>query len=99
MPPVLDPQLKRVLAERIKYYNQLGIYDFYRRPVVESSTIQPEQREQMNAKEVIAAGAGAKNFEDAPPKTEGTPAPTAKGAPNHYGKFGGRRGVQHVKRW
>jgi uracil-DNA glycosylase family 4 len=33
----LDPQLKRALAERIRYYNELGIYDFYRREVVESS--------------------------------------------------------------
>jgi len=36
--PTLDPQLKRALAERIRFYNELGIYDFYRReglPVVE----------------------------------------------------------------
>ena len=31
MPSTLDPQLKRALAERIRYYNELGIYDFYRR--------------------------------------------------------------------
>ncbi|MGH9510625.1 MAG: uracil-DNA glycosylase [Terriglobales bacterium] len=29
---VLDPQLKRALADRIHFYNELGIYDFYRRP-------------------------------------------------------------------
>ena len=28
---VLDPQLKRALADRVRYYNELGIYDFYRR--------------------------------------------------------------------
>jgi uracil-DNA glycosylase len=27
----LNPQLRRSLAERIRYYNELGIYDFYRR--------------------------------------------------------------------
>ena len=27
----LDPQLRRALTERIRYYNELGIYDFYRR--------------------------------------------------------------------
>ena len=27
----LDPQLRRALADRIRYYNELGIYDFYRR--------------------------------------------------------------------
>src|SRR5215468_621588 len=29
----LHPQLSRALAERLRYYNDLGIYDFYRRPV------------------------------------------------------------------
>jgi uracil-DNA glycosylase family 4 len=28
---VLDPDLRRALAERVRYYNELGIYDFYRR--------------------------------------------------------------------
>ena len=27
----LDPQLRRALADRVRYYNELGIYDFYRR--------------------------------------------------------------------
>jgi len=31
MPRTLDPELRRALAERIRYYNGLGIYDFYRR--------------------------------------------------------------------
>ena len=31
MPRTLDPELRRALAERIRYYNELGIYDFYRR--------------------------------------------------------------------
>jgi uracil-DNA glycosylase len=31
MPSVQDPDLRRALAERIRYYNELGIYDFYRR--------------------------------------------------------------------
>ena len=29
----LDPQLRRALADRIRFYNDLGIYDFYRRPI------------------------------------------------------------------
>jgi uracil-DNA glycosylase len=33
MARVLDPQFKRALAERIRFYNELGIYDFYRRDV------------------------------------------------------------------
>jgi DNA polymerase len=31
MPRTLDPELRRVLAARIRYYNEMGIYDFYRR--------------------------------------------------------------------
>jgi DNA polymerase len=29
----LDPELKRALRERVRHYNDLGIYDFYRRNV------------------------------------------------------------------
>jgi uracil-DNA glycosylase family 4 len=56
----LDPQLKRALAERVRYYNELGIYDFYRRePAIadtgttqnaeihERPSIQAEQRDLM----------------------------------------------------
>jgi uracil-DNA glycosylase family 4 len=43
MSPTLDPQLKRALADRIRYYNELGIYDFYRRET--TVQIQPEERE------------------------------------------------------
>jgi uracil-DNA glycosylase len=33
MPRTLDPDIRRALAARIRYYNEMGIYDFYRRPV------------------------------------------------------------------
>jgi DNA polymerase len=32
MSPALDPELRRALAARIRYYNEMGIYDFYRQP-------------------------------------------------------------------
>jgi len=32
MPRTLDPELRRALAARIRYYNEMGIFDFYRRP-------------------------------------------------------------------
>ncbi len=32
MPRTLDPELRLALAARIRYYNEMGIYDFYRRP-------------------------------------------------------------------
>jgi uracil-DNA glycosylase len=58
LPRTLDPQLRRALAERIRFYNELGIYDFYRReaadgdvrsssPVPAIPDLQPEQREEM----------------------------------------------------
>jgi uracil-DNA glycosylase family 4 len=31
MPRTLDPELRRALTDRIRYYNEMGIYDFYRR--------------------------------------------------------------------
>jgi len=33
MPRTLDPELRRALTARIRYYNEMGIYDFYHRPV------------------------------------------------------------------
>jgi uracil-DNA glycosylase family 4 len=35
---MLDPELRRALVARIRYYNEMGIYDFYRQPVNESAT-------------------------------------------------------------
>jgi uracil-DNA glycosylase len=67
MPRVLDAKLKQALADRIRYYNELGIYDFYRREFSESlepheagasisanSSIQSEEREEMTAKSKAA---------------------------------------------
>jgi DNA polymerase len=31
MPRTLDPELRKALADRIRFYNELGVYDFYRR--------------------------------------------------------------------
>jgi uracil-DNA glycosylase family 4 len=85
MAGVLDPQLKRALAERLRYYNELGIYDFYRRePAVtdpstmqdaelyESPSIQPEQRDLMTprSKATIAVPVEENTFEVAIPKGE-----------------------------
>ena len=33
MSPTLDPELRRALAAHIRYYQEMGIYDFYRRPI------------------------------------------------------------------
>jgi len=42
MAKVLDPQMQRALAERLAYYRELGIYDFYKRPVEEGAEQQVE---------------------------------------------------------
>jgi uracil-DNA glycosylase len=61
MPRLLDPELKRALTERIRYYNELGIYDFYCREVTlperadQESPIQPEQREEMSPRRATVA--------------------------------------------
>jgi uracil-DNA glycosylase len=85
MAGVLDPQLKRALAERLRYYNELGIYDFYRRePAVanpsrtqdaenyDSPSIRPEQRDLMTprSKATIAVPVEENTFEVASPKAE-----------------------------
>lgn len=43
MARVLDPQLKRALSDRIRYYNELGIYDFYRRESSDEETSQANE--------------------------------------------------------
>jgi DNA polymerase len=85
MAGVLDPQLKHALAERVRYYNELGIYDFYRRePAIadtgttqdaeihESPSIQPEQRDLMTprSKAAIAVPVEENISEVAMPKPE-----------------------------
>jgi uracil-DNA glycosylase len=67
----LSPDLRRALTERIRYYRELGIYDFYRHepapsevsaePGFQSATaspatsIQPEQREEMSPRKSALA--------------------------------------------
>jgi uracil-DNA glycosylase len=71
MPRILDPELRRALAARIRYYNEMGIYDFYRREtpgevatvaaeaagagVPVVATSQPESREEMGPRKAAAA--------------------------------------------
>ena len=39
MPKPLDPQTKKHLASRVNYYREMGIHDFYRRPVEEGTEL------------------------------------------------------------
>ncbi len=83
MPHSLDPDLRRALAERVRYCHEMGVYDFYRRGSrvsesaatadvdVVSSTF-PELREEMAARKptVVAKVAEADIFETLTPKAE-----------------------------
>jgi uracil-DNA glycosylase len=87
MPRTLDPQLKHALADRIRYYNELGIYDFYRResseaadPVTPSDLqIPTEQRELMTprARAAVAVPAETELFEVAKPESRAADPVTA----------------------
>jgi DNA polymerase len=67
MPTALDPELRRALAERVRYCHEMGIYDFYRREprvseIVVSAVVElddlstPEElREEMPAKKTVVA--------------------------------------------
>jgi DNA polymerase len=71
MAPTLDPKLRRAITDRIRYYNELGIYDFYRREPAVSSTvpeIQPETRETMTSRPAVLPTEDL--FEAAIPKPE-----------------------------
>ena len=81
----LDPDLRRAVAARVRFYNELGIYDFYRREAVSVAESepdmsepampfipQPELREQMPARKSAAVATVAEEniFEVLAPKPE-----------------------------
>lgn len=45
MPRVLDPTTRQALAERLRFYRDLGLTDFYRRPVDEAMVAQLEDEQ------------------------------------------------------
>src|ERR1700730_16801499 len=90
MTHTLDPDLRRALAERVRYCREMGIYEFYRREpqVPESATATSaaeidlysppqEQREEMPAKKsvVIAKVADENIFEVLTPSEQGVADP------------------------
>ena len=57
MPSTLDPETRRALTERIRFYHELGVYDFYRRgsaagaaETISQIDPDPETREEMPVK-------------------------------------------------
>jgi len=66
MPRTLEPELRRALAERVRYCHEMGIYDFYRRESAapdetSSSTFRPELREEMSPRKSAAVSTIADN--------------------------------------
>jgi len=58
MPTSLDLQLRRALADRIRYYRELGIYDFYRRQTatpLQPLAVDAESQEPMPKSKSVAA--------------------------------------------
>jgi uracil-DNA glycosylase len=86
VPLIQNPDFRRALADRIRYYNELGIYDFYRRErseaqpeaalvAVESQVVvtpRPEQREEMSPRKsaAVAKPAAESIFEVLTPRAE-----------------------------
>jgi uracil-DNA glycosylase len=80
MPRTLDSQLKLALADRIRYYNELGIYDFYRRETIVQ--IEPEEREPLpraKATSVTPAVAGKEELVEISTQPESTFTDPAQG--------------------
>jgi uracil-DNA glycosylase family 4 len=73
----LESELRQALAERVRYYRELGIYDFYRRErsapdETPSLTFQPEILEEMAARKSVVVPVVVEDniFEIAAPKPE-----------------------------
>jgi DNA polymerase len=87
VPRALDPTLRDALAERIRFYRDLGLTEFYRRPVdsallsVESVEANPEAREE--AQELRAPALPLSSAETVgehePPSTANLPQPNSFG--------------------
>ena len=69
---IQNSELRRALAERIRYYNELGIYDFYRREGV------PEQAETIEPATEISESASVLNPRDEMPAKKAAVASKAK---------------------
>ena len=54
MPRTLDPDLRRALAERVRYCHEMGIYDFYQRApqAPESATVAAELDEEQTSEDL-----------------------------------------------
>jgi len=56
MPRTIDPELRRALVARIRYYNEMGIYDFYRRPLPAADSIALNEKEFNDSEQAFEPG-------------------------------------------
>jgi uracil-DNA glycosylase family 4 len=66
----LTPQLRRAVSDRIRFYNELGIYDFYRQPVNASLEPAPSVEPQPMPSHVKSAAVPAEDDLSAVPEPE-----------------------------
>jgi DNA polymerase len=64
--PKLNPATQKQLIARMNYYREMGIHDFYRRPVAENASGETTEPA-VEAETVIAAGSGASLFDSPSP--------------------------------
>ncbi len=76
MPKPLDAATKKQLAARVDYYREMGIYDFYRRPVEESAVAASPSENTLSAERtsVAISGEGTSLFKSPLPVIKDKPA-------------------------
>ena len=85
MPRKLDPEIEKQIAAHVNYYREMGIYDFYRRPVAESadkpadSPVVAQNTDEV-APDVIVSAHGASLFDAALPVVQNKDKPGALSA-------------------
>src|ERR1700682_3270629 len=83
MPRTLDPELRRALAERVRYCHEMGIYDFYQRgnaapdEVLSSTSLQELREEMAPRKSAVAPALSAHLVSIASSPELGVPDPAA----------------------
>ena len=73
MPSKLDPSFEKQLAARVNYYREMGIDDFYRRPVDTGEASTKEHGREGELEEVIAAGVASSLFDASRPEIQDKP--------------------------
>lgn len=74
MSPKLDPETQKHLVARVNYYREMGIHDFYRRPVEERAAVLLDRSAEAGGQDVVTAGPAASLFDSPPPAIQDRPA-------------------------